>query len=28
MHVVAAGATVYSLSLVTDPEFHSKEKTH
>jgi hypothetical protein len=28
MHVVAGGATVYSLSLVTDPEFHSKEKTH
>jgi hypothetical protein len=28
MHVVAAGATVYSLSLVTDPEFHSKENTH
>jgi hypothetical protein len=28
MHVVAGGATVYSLSLVTDPEFHNKEKTH
>jgi hypothetical protein len=28
MHVVAAGATIYSLSLVTDPEFHSKERTH
>jgi hypothetical protein len=28
MHVVAGGATIYSLSLVTDPEFHSKEKTH
>jgi hypothetical protein len=28
IHVVAGGATLYSLSMVTDPEFHSKEKTH
>lgn len=28
MHVVVGGATVYSLTLVTDPEFHTKENEH
>jgi hypothetical protein len=28
MHVVVHGATIYSLSMVTDPEFHMKENDH
>ena len=28
MHIVAGGETVYSVSFVTDPDYHSKEKHH